>query len=154
MRTVLFFLLCGYSAVAGHGYHHHKHPRCTREIETVTRNLCRLELEKSCTTETKTFVKITGFEDKDCKEIEICKHGYGYYGHGYHGHGYHGYHGKREAHELKECEKETKEICKKVPVKEEVTKDVEFCKGIPKKVCEDKELQVPRIVCQEDEAEE
>ena len=56
----------------------------------------------------------------------------GYHGYGYHGH--HGYHGKREAHAAKECEKETKEICKKVPIKEEITKDVEFCKGIPKEV--------------------
>ena len=35
---------------------------------------------------------------------------------------------------MKECEKETKEICKKVPIKEEINKDVEFCKGTPKKV--------------------
>ena len=42
--------------------------------------------------------------------------------------------GKREAHAPVECEKETKEICKKVPIKEEVTKDIEFCKGTPKKV--------------------
>ena len=53
----------------------------------------------------------------------------GYYGHGYHG--YHGYHGKREAHAPVECEKETKEICKKVPIKEDITKDIEFCKGTP-----------------------
>ena len=78
----LIFLLAGISAAAGHGYHHHgyhhhKHPKCTREIETVTKELCRLEFEKTCKTETKTFFKITGFEDKDCKEVEVCKHGYG-----------------------------------------------------------------------------
>ena len=77
MKTGLLLILCVYTATtAGHGYYHH-HPKCTKEIETVTRNLCRLELEKSCTTETKTFFKITGFEDKECKEVEICKHEHG-----------------------------------------------------------------------------
>jgi len=75
----LIFLLAGLSAVTGHlyhhGYHHLKHPKCTKEIETVTKEFCRLEFEKTCKTETKTFFKITGFEDKDCKEIEVCKHG-------------------------------------------------------------------------------
>merc|ERR1719228_403397 len=133
----LLLLLCGLSVSAGHyhpyqGYHH----KCSREIVTVTKPFCRLEFEKTCKTETKTFFKITGYEDKDCKEVEVCKHGYGYYGHGYYG--YRGYHGKREAHAPVECDKETKEICKKVPIKEDITKDIEFCKGTPKKVCEDK----------------
>merc|ERR1711936_1113385 len=121
-------------------FHHHYH-KCTKEIETITKNLCRLEFEKSCETKTKTFVKITGYEDTDCKEIEVCKYP-------------HGYHGKREAHAVVECEKETKEICKKVPIKEDVTKDIEFCKAVPTKVCEDKELKVPKITCQEKEKEE
>merc|ERR1712055_1081279 len=153
--TVVLLVLCTFTTITtAHGYHHHHHPyhKCTKEIETITKNLCRLELEKSCETKTKTFVKITGFEDTDCKEIEVCKHSHGYYGHGFHG--YHGYHGKREAHAVIECEKETKEICKKVPIKEEVTKDIEFCKAIPKKVCEDKELQVPKITCEEEVKEE
>ena len=42
--------------------------------------------------------------------------------------------GRHMAHAPIECEKETKNICKKVPVKEEVSKDIEFCKGTPKKV--------------------
>eukprot|EP00091_Calanus_sinicus_P006839 TRINITY_DN17613_c0_g1_i1.p1 TRINITY_DN17613_c0_g1~~TRINITY_DN17613_c0_g1_i1.p1 ORF type:complete len:184 (-),score=68.12 TRINITY_DN17613_c0_g1_i1:156-659(-) len=160
MVAGLIFILAGVAAAAGHGYPHHgyhpphgyhplKHPKCTKKIETVTRQFCRLEIEKSCKTESKTFFKITGFEDKDCKDIEVCKHGYGYHGHGYHG--YHGYHGKREAHAPVECEKETKEICKKIPVKEEVTKDIEFCKGTPKKVCEDKEVKIPKITCERPE---
>ena len=82
MKAGLLYLLCSVTAAAGHGYHHHGyhhhgHPKCTKEIEIVTKNFCRLEFEKSCTTETKTFFKITGFEDKDCKEVEICKHGHG-----------------------------------------------------------------------------
>merc|ERR1719500_789139 len=60
---------------------------------------------------------------------------------------------KREAHAPVECEKETKEICKKVPIKEDITKDIEFCKGTPKKVCEDKEVKIPKITCEEPEEE-
>ena len=43
------------------------------------RKFCKLEFEKSCTTETKTFTKITGFEKGECKEIEVCKYGHGMY---------------------------------------------------------------------------
>merc|ERR1712055_1218824 len=92
-----------------HGYHHgpilaYAHPKCTKTLETVTKELCRIELEKSCTTETKTFTKITGFEKGDCKEIEICK-------------------------------------------------DVDLCSRTPKEVCEDKEIKVPKIVCEEKKEE-
>ena len=44
-------------------------------LETVTKKLCRVDVQKECVTKTKTFVKITGYEDADCKEIEVCKHG-------------------------------------------------------------------------------
>ena len=53
-----------------------------------------------------------------------------------------------------ECEKETKNVCKKKPVIEEVTKDFELCHPKPTKVCEDKEIQVPKVVCEEPEKEE
>ena len=52
---------------------------------------------------------------------------------------HHGHHGKRSAdpspgyHPIK-CEKVTKEICKKVPVKEEVSKDIDLCTRTPKEV--------------------
>ena len=150
-------LLASLSAVLGspfrHGYHHgpiiaYAHPKCTKTLEKVTKELCRIELEKSCTTETKTFTKITGFEKGDCKEIEVCKHGHGecifslvcirnnkilLQGFPIH----HGYHGKRSAspgYIVPKCEKVTKEICKKVPVKEEVSKDIDLCTRTPKKV--------------------
>ena len=56
---------------------------------------------------------------------------------GYSGH--HGFHGKRSAdaahgYPVPECEKETKEICKQVPVKEEVSKDIDRCTRTPKEV--------------------
>lgn len=78
MAGLVFFLAVlsgGAAHLYHHGYHHLKHPKCTKEIETVTKEFCRLEFEKTCKTETKTFFKITGFEDKDCKDIEVCKHG-------------------------------------------------------------------------------
>ena len=60
-----------------HGYHGYHHPlvKCERVVETVTKKLCRIEVEKECVTKTKTFKKITGYEDGECKEIEVCKHG-------------------------------------------------------------------------------
>ena len=51
--------------------------KCTREVETITTKWCKLEYEKTCTTETKAFTKITGYEKGDCKEVEYCKPVYG-----------------------------------------------------------------------------
>merc|ERR1719470_575845 len=83
---------------AGFGYHGrhigYPHPKCTRELEKVTRKFCKLELEKTCSTETKTFTKITGFEKGECKDIEVCTR-------------------------------------------------------TPKEVCEEKEIEVPRLVCED-----
>merc|ERR1711910_87995 len=135
------------------GYHGYHHPlvKCERVVETVTKKLCRIEVEKECVTKTKTFKKITGYEDGDCKEIEVCKHALPYH---------HGYLHKREAEAdphhpyYVECEKETKEVCKKEPVIEEVSKDFELCRPKPSEVCEDKEIKVPSVVCGEPEAKE
>ena len=136
-------------------------------METVTKKLCRIEVEKECVTKTKTFKKITGYEDGECKEIEVCKHGKNVVTDTfssdrpplalpYH----HGYLHKREAEAdphhpyYVECEKETKEVCKKEPVIEEVSKDFELCRPKPSEVCEDKEIKVPSVVCGEPEAKE
>ena len=53
-----------------------------------------------------------------------------------------------------ECEKETKTVCRKEPVIEEVSKDFELCRPKPSEVCEDKEIKVPRVVCEEPEKKE
>merc|ERR1712110_211995 len=45
----------------------------TTELEAVTKTLCRIEVEKECETKTKTYTKITGYEDTDCKEVEFKK---------------------------------------------------------------------------------
>ena len=75
----LLLVLCLAAVVSSHGYYHHgyHHPpvKCSRVLETVTKKLCRYDVQKECVTKTKTFVKITGYEDTDCKEIEVCKHG-------------------------------------------------------------------------------
>ena len=70
----------GYGGYSGNGYRrvsYSQPKKCTREVETITRKWCKLEYEKSCTTETKTFTKITGYEKGDCKEVEYCKRSYG-----------------------------------------------------------------------------
>ena len=54
--------------------------KCKREVETITTKWCKLEYEKTCTTETKAFTKITGYERGDCKEVKFCKPDYGKYG--------------------------------------------------------------------------
>ena len=54
-----------------------KPKKCKQEVETITRKWCKLEYEKTCTTETKAFTKITGYEKGDCKEVEYCKPVYG-----------------------------------------------------------------------------
>jgi len=152
LQSLLFGLLVNtISSVPapGHffpGYHygyHDYHPKCTTELEAVTKTLCRVEVEKECETKTKTFTKITGYEDTDCKEIELKKPVYHGYGYGYHkreaeadGHGY-------------AYEKVTKTICKKTPITEEVSKDFELCIPKPSEVCEEKEIKVPRLVCEE-----
>ena len=137
--------------------HHGYGPKCEKGVKTVTKKFCGVKIEKECVTETKTFTKITGYEKGDCKEVEVCKHGYGF--------GHHGY-------PVPECEKETKEVCRQVPTKEEVSKDFELCRPVPKEVCfsynlsrilhnhhhhqecEEKEIEVPTLICGEEKKEE
>merc|ERR1711993_37056 len=128
-RLLLVFSLA--AAVSSHGYYHHgyhhPHVKCTRVLETITKNLCRYDVEKECVTKTKTFVKITGYEDTDCKEIEVCKHALPYH----HGPFYHKRAAEAEADPhgyYVKCEKEMKTVCKKKPVTEEVSKDFELCR--------------------------
>merc|ERR1712024_28544 len=142
--------------VNSHGFYHHgyhvPHVKCSRGLETVTKEHCRIDVEKECVTKTKTFVKITGYEDTDCKEIEVCKHALPPHP---------GHFWRKRAAEAEadphgyyvECEKEMKTICKKKPVTEEVSKDFELCRPKPTRVCEEKELKVPTVVCEEPEAE-
>ena len=100
-----------------------------------------------CETKTQTYKVVTGYEDGECKEIEVCKFP-----------GFH--HRRRRSAEPGphyghiECEKETKEVCKKEPVVEEKSKDFELCHIEPEKVCEEKTIKVPTLDCEEEEKEE
>ena len=47
-----------------------------------------------------------------------------------------------------------KEVCKQEPVVEEKSEDREYCKFMPKKVCEEKTFKVPKLVCEEIEEKE
>merc|ERR1711937_1035121 len=115
----------------GYGYHGYHHPPpCVKEHETIKVSSCKLVPEKTCATETvKIGEKITGFEKGDCKEIEVCAPGYGYRGY------------------VHACTKVKKEVCKSVPVKADVTKDVETCTEVAKEVCEEVEKIVPKVTC-------
>merc|ERR1712184_100093 len=86
-----------------------------------------------------------GYHDPDRKEVEFKKPVHVGYGYGYH---------KREAEAEADAhgyayEKVTKTICKKTPITEEVSKDFELCRPKPSEVCEDKEIKVPKLVCEE-----
>ena len=116
------------SPAPGHFYGYHGyHAPCTTELETVTKKLCRIEVERECETKTKTFVKVTGYEDTDCKEVELKRPVH-------HGYLYHKREAEADPHGFA-YEKVTKTFCKKTPVTEEVSKDFELCRPKPSEVC-------------------
>merc|ERR1712209_155462 len=69
---------------------------------------------------------VTGHEKEDCKEIEVCA----------------------PFHHRK------KEVCKVVPKVEEKSEDVELCHIEPEKVCEEKEVEVPKHVCEDEHSDD
>merc|ERR1712110_558033 len=107
-----------------YGHHVYHGPPCKHAFVEETKEVCHIEPEKVCETKTRTYKVITGYEDGECKEIEVCKFP-----------GFH--HGKRSAepHGYVECEKET-------------TKEFEICHLEPKKVCEEKTFKVPTLDCE------
>merc|ERR1711915_73218 len=139
----VFVVLSLIGLAAGSTYFAHG-PKCSRELESITVKACRLEFDKDCTTETKVVGDKVSYEKGECKEIEVCKpvHFVPRYG----------LYGKRsadaDASYGHECEKETKEVCKQVPVKTPVEKEIETCVSTPKEVCEDVERKVPKLVCE------
>ena len=125
----------------GHAYHG---PPCTHVLVEKTKEVCYYEPEKVCETKTSTYKVITGYEKGECKEVEVCKH--------------HGWRRRRSPHgphlHHHECEKEVKEVCGVVPTVEEKSEEVELCHIEPEKVCEEKEVEVPKLVCEEEEDKE
>merc|ERR1712001_738959 len=83
-----------------YGHHVYHGPPCKHAFVEETKEVCHIEPEKVCETKTRTYKVITGYEDGECKEIEVCKFP-----------GFH--HGKRSAepHGYVECEKEPKKVC-------------------------------------------
>merc|ERR1712037_434376 len=136
----------------GHvGYHVELHhlpppPICKLEFEKVTKEFCHLKPKRVCETKTHEYKVVTGHEKGDCKEIEVCAplhhrrrrspHGFLHHGHPYH-----------------ECEKEKKEVCAVVPTVEEKSDEVELCHIEPEKVCEEKEVEVPKHVCEDEDSD-
>merc|ERR1711936_569031 len=56
-------------------------------------------------------------------------------------------------HPYHECEKEKKEVCAVVPTVEEKSDEVEHCHIEPEKVCEEKEVEVPKHVCEDEDSD-
>merc|ERR1712212_207228 len=120
-----------------YGHHVYHGPPCKHAFVEETKEVCHIEPEKVCETKTRTYKVITGYEDGECKEIEVCK--------------FPGFHHKRSA----EPNPHYGHIeCKKEPVVEEKSKDFELCHLEPKKVCEEKTFKVPTLDCEEEEKEE
>merc|ERR1711970_964210 len=140
----VFVALALISVVAGSGY---IRPHCTKALEKITVKKCRLDYTEECSTATKEVGQRVSYEKGECKEIEVCKPVHFVPRHGHH-------YGKREADahhpyiHAPECEKETKEVCKQVPVKTPVEKEVEICTNTPSEVCEDVEKKVPKVTCE------
>merc|ERR1739848_958436 len=62
------------SPAPGHFYGYHGyHAPCTTELETVTKKLCRIEVERECETMTKTFCKKTPVTEEVSKDFELCR---------------------------------------------------------------------------------
>merc|ERR1711939_856123 len=140
--VALFATFASSFGAPGYGHIGYHPAPCVKELETIKATACKLVPEKTCSTETvKIGEKITGFEKGECKEIEVCKPSYGY----------RGYHGKRSADAepgyVHACTKVKKEVCKSVPVKADVSKDVETCTEVAKEVCEEVEKIVPKATC-------
>merc|ERR1712215_573890 len=140
--VALFATFASSFGAPGYGHIGYHPAPCVKELETIKATACKLVPEKTCATETvKIGEKITGFEKGECKEIEVCAPSYGY----------RGYHGKRSADAepgyVHACTKVKKEVCKSVPVKADVSKDVETCTEVAKEVCEEVEKIVPKVTC-------
>merc|ERR1712222_168878 len=89
-----------------YGHHVYHGPPCKHAFVEETKEVCHIEPEKVCETKTRTYKVITGYEDGECKEIEVCK--------------FPGFHHKRSAEPNThyghiECEKETKEVARRSP---------------------------------------
>merc|ERR1712088_682346 len=79
-----------------YGHHVYHGPPCKHAFVEETKEVCHFEPEKVCETKTRTYKVITGYEEGECKEIEVCK--------------FPGFHHKKrsaEPHGYIECEKET-----------------------------------------------
>merc|ERR1711970_1552113 len=95
---------------------------CKVEMVTIVRTNCKVEYEEE--------------EVEECKPVHyIPRSGLG---------GYANLPTKLES----ECEKVMKMVCKDVPKKEEVMKEVEICVKTPKESCEESEQLAPSTTCE------
>merc|ERR550519_2913730 len=116
---------------------------CKVEMVTIVRTNCKVEFDEECTSEEKVVGDKVTYE-KECeeKEVEECQpvHYIPRSGLG----GYANLPTKLE----NKCEKVMKMVCKDVPKKEEVMKEVEICVKTPKESCEESEQLAPSTTCE------
>merc|ERR1719376_421488 len=116
---------------------------CKVEMVTIVRTNCKVEFDEECTSEEKVVGDKVTYE-KECeeKEVEECKpvHYIPRSGLG----GFANLPTKLES----KCEKVMKMVCKDVPKKEEVMKEVEICVKTPKESCEESEQLAPSTTCE------
>jgi len=126
-----------------HNVHRAIQRECEVEQVTIVRTNCKVEFDEECTTEEKVVGDKVTYE-KECeeKEVEECKpvHYIPRSGLG----GYANLPTNLES----ECEKVMKMVCKDVPKKEEVMKEVEICVKTPKETCEEGEQLAPKSTCE------
>merc|ERR1711926_45612 len=56
-----------------YGHHIYHGPPCKPAFVEETKEVCHIEPEKVCETKTRTYKVVTGYEDGECKGIEVCK---------------------------------------------------------------------------------
>merc|ERR1719430_1008119 len=108
-------------------------PNCKPELKTVTREFCRVNIQKDCKTEKKTFNRLAGYEEGECREVEICKFS------------------PSQRSFQSACDKETRKVCEKRPVMEQVSKDIELCVPKPVRECKETEVKEPTLNCKDEE---
>jgi len=116
---------------------------CTVEETSISWTTCKVEFDESCSTEEKIVGDKITF-DKECEEREVkeCKPVH--------------YVPRSNLgglsslpHQLEsECSKVKKQVCKDVPKKEAVMKEVEICVRKPKETCERGTQTAPVTTCQ------
>merc|ERR1712106_188121 len=124
-----------------------KPPLCSTQLVSLPRHTCTVEYDKTCTVQPRAVEHVSGYVKGECKQVvnEKCYRRVRVH-HSY----YQSRHHRRSAEpsgygDRDFCKVNKRVICEKVPIIEEVVKDVETCESIPREVCKDTEVFVPKV---------